>query len=98
MASRKSSSTSASKCVPARSWSVVAGDANLVGRRSYDIARMGIKYVPQDKKVFSDLTVRENLELGSYATQDYNWDRVTDYFPKLKELMDRKGGYLSEIG
>jgi ABC-type branched-subunit amino acid transport system ATPase component len=41
------------------------------------------------------LTVRENLELGSYATKDYNWEPVTDYFPKLKELMDRKAGYLS---
>ena len=56
---------------------------------------MGIKYIPQDKKVFSDLTVRENLELGSYATRDYNWDQVTDYFPKLKQLMDRKAGHLS---
>jgi ABC-type branched-subunit amino acid transport system ATPase component len=75
--------------------SITSDHTNLVGRRSYDIARMGIKYVPQDKKVFSDLTVRENLELGSYATRDYNWDRVTDYFPKLKGLMDRKAGYLS---
>ena len=57
--------------------------------------RSGIKYIPQDKKVFSDLTVRENLELGSYATKDYNWDQVTDYFPKLKQLMDRKAGFLS---
>jgi ABC-type branched-subunit amino acid transport system ATPase component len=56
---------------------------------------MGLKYIPQDKKVFSDLTVRENLELGSYATKDYNWDQVTDHFPRLKSLMDRKGGYLS---
>ena len=77
------------------SGSVVCDQANLVGRMSYDIARLGIKYVPQDKKVFSDLTVRENLELGSYATKDYNWDRVTDYFPKLKGLMDRKAGFLS---
>ena len=77
------------------SGSVTCDHASLVGRKSYDIARMGIKYVPQDKKVFSDLTVRENLELGSYATKDYNWDRVTDYFPKLKQLMDRKAGYLS---
>ena len=69
--------------------------AQLVGLRSYDIARMGLKYIPQDKKVFSDLTVRENLELGSYATKDYNWDQVTDHFPRLKSLMDRKGGYLS---
>jgi len=75
--------------------SITSGHTSLVGRKSYDIAKMGIKYVPQDKKVFSDLTVRENLELGSYATKDYNWDRVTDYFPKLKQLMGRKAGYLS---
>lgn len=70
-------------------------DSDLIGGTSYEIARMGIKYVPQDKRVFSDLTVRENLELGSFATKDYNWDRVTDYFPKLKTLMDRKAGFLS---
>ncbi len=74
---------------------VTCNGESLVGVRSYDIAKMGIKYVPQDKKVFSDLTVRENLELGSYATKDYNWDQVTDYFPKLKQLMDRKAGHLS---
>ena len=68
---------------------------NLIGHRPYDVARMGVKYVPQDKKVFSDLTVRENLELGSYATKDYNWDRVMEYFPKLKILLDRKAGFLS---
>ncbi|MEK7875132.1 MAG: ABC transporter ATP-binding protein [Pseudomonadota bacterium] len=77
------------------SGSITSGHVSLIGRKSYDIAKMGIKYVPQDKKVFSDLTVRENLELGSYATKDYDWDRVTGYFPKLKDLMDRKGGYLS---
>jgi len=77
------------------SGSVIFNDTDLVGRMSYDIARMGLKYIPQDKKVFSDLTVRENLELGSYATKDYNWDQVTDHFPRLKSLMDRKGGYLS---
>ena len=77
------------------SGSVRSDSISLAGLKSYEIARMGIKYVPQDKKVFSDLTVRENLELGSYASKDYDWDRVTGYFPKLKQLMDRKGGYLS---
>ena len=62
---------------------------------AFAVAGMGIKYIPQDKKVFSDLTVRENLELGSYASQDYDWAPVFDYFPKLKVLMDRKAGYLS---
>jgi branched-chain amino acid transport system ATP-binding protein len=74
---------------------VTCNGESLLGVRPYDIAKMGIKYIPQDKKVFSDLTVRENLELGSYATKDYNWDQVTDYFPKLKVLMDRKAGHLS---
>jgi ABC-type branched-subunit amino acid transport system ATPase component len=75
--------------------SITYHNTNLIGMMSYDIARMGLKYIPQDKRVFSDLTVRENLELGSYATKDYNWDPVTGYFPRLRQLMDRKAGYLS---
>ena len=77
------------------SGSILFNGIELAGMMSYDIARMGLKYIPQDKKVFSDLTVRENLELGSYATKDYNWDQVMGYFPKLKTLMERKAGYLS---
>ncbi len=61
----------------------------------YEVALKGLKYIQQDKHVFADLTVRENLELGSYATRDYDWDRVLEHFPKLKTLMDRKGGNLS---
>jgi ABC-type branched-subunit amino acid transport system ATPase component len=77
------------------SGTIAANSTSLLGLPPYVIAGKGIKYVPQDKKVFSDLTVRENLELGSYASKDYNWDQVTGYFPKLKQLMDRKAGYLS---
>jgi ABC-type branched-subunit amino acid transport system ATPase component len=77
------------------SGSITFNNTDLIGKMPYDIARMGLKYIPQDKKVFSDLTVRENLELGSYATKDYDWDQVTRLFPRLEPLMDRKGGYLS---
>jgi branched-chain amino acid transport system ATP-binding protein len=77
------------------SGTIVSNTKSLVGQAAFVIAQMGIKYVPQDKKVFSDLTVRENLELGSYASKDYDWTPVTNYFPKLKILMDRKAGYLS---
>lgn len=77
------------------SGAIIADNTNLVGLMPYDIAKFGVKYIPQDKKVFFDLTVSENLELGSYATKDYNWHQVTDYFPRLRLLMDRKAGYLS---
>ena len=77
------------------SGSITFNHTDLIGVMPYDIAKMGLKYIPQDKKVFSDLTVRENLELGSYATKDYNWDQVISLFPRLKPLMDHKGGYLS---
>lgn len=75
--------------------SVVFDGTELVGKRSYEVARMGLKYIDQDKHVFLDLTVRENLELSSYATGDYDWDKVFKHFPKLKILIDRKGAYLS---
>ena len=77
------------------SGSISSRSTSLIGMAAYAIAGLGIKYVPQDKKVFSDLTVRENLELGSYASRDYNWAPVIDYFPKLKQLMERKAGHLS---
>ena len=63
--------------------------------KPYEVARFGVKYVPQDKIVFSDLKVRDNLELGSYATRDYDWDGVLQYFPRLQKLLDRKAGHLS---
>lgn len=77
------------------SGSIVCDRANLIGHPPYTVAGMGVKYVPQDKKVFADLTVRENLELGSYASKDYDWRQVIAFFPKLAQLMDRKAGYLS---
>ncbi|MCC7079342.1 MAG: ABC transporter ATP-binding protein [Burkholderiales bacterium] len=77
------------------SGTVALNGASLLGLPAHAVARRGVKYIPQDKKVFSDLTVRENLELGAYATRDYRWDRVLGYFPKLGTLMQRKAGHLS---
>ena len=68
---------------------------DIGGMPAYDVAIRGLKYIHQDKHVFPDLTVKENLELGGYATKDYDWDRVLVHFPPLKALMDRKGGNLS---
>jgi len=68
---------------------------DIGGLPAHEVAIRGLKYIQQDKHVFADLTVRENLELGSYATRDYEWDGVLELFPRLKTLMDRKGGNLS---
>lgn len=81
--------------LPCDSGNVTGRGQTLTGLRPYEIARLGVKYVPQDKRVFSDLTVAENLELGSYASHDHDWDPVVTFFPKLKILMDRKAGHLS---
>ncbi len=75
--------------------SILFDGADIVGKKAYEVARLGLKYINQDKQVFADLSVRENLELGSYATKDYDWDSVLEYFPKLKILMDRKANHLS---
>jgi len=68
---------------------------NIVGLPPHKISNLGVRYVAQDKAVFSDLTVKENLELAAYPTKDNNWDLVFSYFPKLKILINKKGAYLS---
>jgi len=77
------------------SGSVLLAGQNIVGLAPFRVVRLGVKYIPQDKQVFSDLTVRENLELGSYAMRDWEWEKVFKYFPKLQELLNRKGAHLS---
>lgn len=63
-----------------------------------NVARMGIRYVYQDKRIFSDLTVRENLELAAYATGeslDKAVARVVAIHPKMKGFLDSKAKGLS---
>lgn len=62
---------------------------------AFKVAQKGIKYIHQDKTVFRSLTVRQNFELSSYATKDYDLEEVLPFFPKLRILMDRKAEALS---
>ena len=70
-------------------------DENIISLKPFQVALKGVKYVHQDKSVFSSISVKENLELGSYATRDQDWDRVLAYVPKIKTLFSRKAGNLS---
>lgn len=71
---------------------------DITGRAPHLNAQDGIGYVPEDRRIFPDLTVWENLDLGRRAGNSQNeWDetRVYELFPDLAELRDRKGGVLS---
>jgi len=62
------------------------------------LAQKNIRYVAQDKKVFSDLTVRGNIELAAYAAGEKMSEairKVTSIYPKLNDFMDNRAGGLS---
>jgi branched-chain amino acid transport system ATP-binding protein len=70
----------------------------ITGKEPYLLARKGIGYVPDDRRIFADLTVGENLEIAvREAKGGWRWDkeRVYELFPALKEIESRKGGCLS---
>jgi branched-chain amino acid transport system ATP-binding protein len=71
---------------------------DITGFEPYRLARLGMGYVPEDRRIFAELTVWENLEVAARSanrTGRWSTDGVTDLFPKLGELRDRMGGVLS---
>jgi branched-chain amino acid transport system ATP-binding protein len=82
-----------------RSGDVRLGDASLVGTAAHDIVQRGITHVPEGRRIFNRLTVRENLEMGAYTRSDRgigpDMDRVFSVFPRLKERRDQVAGTLS---
>lgn len=79
--------------------SVLLRDRELAGAQTYSICRSGIAYVPEEREVFANLSVDENLCMGQQpATQGaYKWtvEQMFDYFPRLKERRNTKAGSLS---
>jgi branched-chain amino acid transport system ATP-binding protein len=70
----------------------------ITGKEPYLLARKGIGYVPDDRRIFADLTVGENLEIAARKPKEgKGWDeeRVYEIFPALKDIESRKGGCLS---
>jgi branched-chain amino acid transport system ATP-binding protein len=78
---------------------ILSGDIRVFGqsvkgRRPHLVAREGLAHVPEDRSLFFQLTVRENLRLGA-AKGAADIDQALGYFPALEKLMDRKAGLLS---
>jgi branched-chain amino acid transport system ATP-binding protein len=70
----------------------------ITGIEPYFLARKGIGYIPDDRRIFADLTVGENLEIAiRKAKEGEGWskERVYELFPALKNIESRKGGCLS---
>ena len=81
--------------------SILFGGQELIGRHPYEVARLGVGYVPEDRRIFRSLTVHENLLMGvkdaKNADRNGRWtiERVYEKFTKLKERRNNKGGHLS---
>lgn len=81
----------------------IAGDIRFNGsplaRTSSDIVASGLIHVPEGRKIFPNLDILENLELGCYmrgkANRKRNLERVFDIFPRLRERISQKAGTLS---
>ena len=71
----------------------------ITGLPSHKIARAGIGFVPEDRQIFTDLSVEDNLLIatkrGAQGQSDWSIERVYDMLPLLKPLRDRLGGQLS---
>ncbi len=86
---------------PARG-SILFRGMEIVGRQPYEIARLGIGIVPEDRRIFPSLTVHENLLMGivrrsESSSRGERWtaEKVYGLFPRLRERMKQKGGHLS---
>ena len=69
---------------------------DVTGHDPWRVAQAGIGFVPEDRRIFADLTVWENLDVASRRVDGgFTVERVFDLFPKLRELAARPGGFLS---
>jgi branched-chain amino acid transport system ATP-binding protein len=82
---------------PPRIGSIKFRNKELIGNPPYHIAQLGIGYVPDDKRIFPDLTVRQNILVARREREGTIWnlDRIYSLFPKLKELDYHMGSHLS---
>jgi len=77
-----------------------AGDVRYDGHdlmrlKTYQIARLGIGWVPEDRRIFTELTVLENLDVGRRGANGWTAQRLFELFPNLAEMRERVGGRMS---
>ena len=70
-------------------------ERDVTGLPTYRIARLGIGFVPEDRRIFSELSVVENLDVAQRGNSRWTIEKIFELFPKLRDLADRSGGFLS---
>ena len=84
---------------PPRSGRILLKGIDVAGKPPFQIAQMGIGYVPDDRRIFPDLTLFENLELARRLSKkgkvQWTFQKIYDLFPVFVELKERKGIQLS---
>ncbi len=72
---------------------------DITNKRPFEIARAGLGFVPEEREVFANLTVDENLRMGEQPKRDdapyWTAEQMFDYFPRLKERVNTRAGNLS---
>ena len=73
--------------------------SDITRLKPHEIARLGLGYVPEERRIFTDLTVLENLEVGRQAPREgvatWDFERIGRLFPNLAEMPQRLGGRMS---
>jgi branched-chain amino acid transport system ATP-binding protein len=81
--------------VPPRKGKVLFKGQDVTGRAPHKISRAGVALVPETRGIFSYLSTRENLDIAVREGSRWNVSLVLERFPKLQELSDRPGRFLS---
>ena len=92
--------SSISGTISSKTGEIIYNGENIAKTRAYKIARMGISQVPEGRRVFQDLSVKDNLMLGAYFQNDKalikdTLGEIYDIFPILKERSNQSAGTLS---
>ena len=80
---------------PPRQGRITFNGESIAGRQSHLLVRLGISYVPDDRRVFADLSVDDNLEITFRRNTAWDKERVYALFPALREIKGRRAGHLS---